>query len=428
MHFNLITIFPEFFDSPLSIGLLGKAVDKGLVTFERVTPRSVTTDRHQTVDDKPYGGGAGLVMLVEPLAKTLRNLENPGRMLMLSPKGRKLDQEYANELSQEESLTLICGRYEGIDQRLLDLFPIEEISVGDVVLNGGETGALCVIEAVSRLLPDFMHKEESHQEESFAAGLLEHPHYTRPDVFEEAAVPEVLLSGNHARIEQWRRHMSLETTLERRPELLATAPLTQDDAEHLKSIPSARSGRNLWVALVHYPVRNKFGMKVTVSLTNLDIHDMSRCSRSYSLGGMFAVTPLEDQQQLAETLIRHWTTGAGGEGNPDRAEAMRKATVVGSLDEAIETVKEQTGRAPRLVATSADLEEHGPGTLHPEDVRTILEDEPVLLVFGTGSGLAEEVIEQCELLRPIRYMDEYNHLSVRSAVAIYLDRILGDTY
>ncbi len=428
MHFNIVTIFPEFFDSPLSVGLLGKAVDKGLVSFTRVTPRDVTTDRHQTVDDKPYGGGAGLVMLVEPLAKTLRKLENPGRMLMLSPKGRRLDQKFAGELSKEESITLICGRYEGIDQRLLDILSIEEVSVGDVVLNGGETGALAVIEAASRLLPDFMHKEESHQQESFAAGLLEHPHYTRPDEFENAKVPDVLLSGDHARIATWRREKSLEVTLQQRPELLGTAPLTPEDAAHLKSLTRTRRGRNLWLALVHYPVRNKFGEKVTVSLTNLDIHDMSRCSRSYSMGGMFVVTPLEDQQKLARVLIEHWTSGAGGAGNPDRAKAMGMASVVASLEDAVIAVREQTGRKPRLVATSADLKEHGTGNLSPEDVAHILADEPVLLVFGTGSGLAEEVIKQCDLLRPLRYLDEYNHLSVRSAVAIYVDRILGDMY
>lgn len=428
MHFNIVTIFPEFFDSPLSLGLLGKAVDKGLVSFTRVTPRTVTTDRHQTVDDKPYGGGAGLVMMVEPLAKTLRALESPGRMLMLSPKGRRLDQEYARELSTEDSITLICGRYEGIDQRLLDLFPIEEVSVGDVVLNGGETGALCVIESVSRLLPDFMHKEASHHFESFAEGLLEHPHYTRPDDFEGHVVPEVVRSGDHGRIAAWQREKSLETTLALRPELLATAPLASEDAAHLKTLARQRRGRNLYLALVHYPVRNKFGKKVTVSLTNLDLHDMSRCSRTYSLGGLFAVTPLKDQQKLARTLIGHWTTGAGGESNPDRAEALGMAEVAQSLDAALEAVARRTGRTPRLVATSAQVEDHGAGVLTTAEVTGMLEDEPVLLVFGTGSGLAEEVLERCSLLRPLRFLDEYNHLSVRSAVAIYVDRILGDTY
>jgi tRNA (guanine37-N1)-methyltransferase len=428
MHFNIVTIFPEFFDSPLRVGLLGKAVDKGLVSCTRVSPRSQTTDRHQTVDDKPYGGGAGLVMLVEPLAATLRALERPGRTIMLSPRGRKLDQALAAELAGEDALTLVCGRYEGIDQRALDRFGMEEVSVGDVVLNGGESAALCLVEAVARLLPEFMHKEESHQEESFAAGLLEHPHYTRPDEFEGLAVPEVLLSGDHGRIERWRRERSLEITLARRPELLREAPLTWEDVDFLRGREHRNLGKNLWIALVHYPVRNKIGQTVTVSLTNLDIHDMSRCSRTYSLGGMVAVTPLEDQQALARTLIGHWTGGAGGAANPDRAEALSMASVAGSLDEAVALVRERTGREPRLVATTADVEAHGPGGLTPRGVRAILEEEPVLLVFGTGSGLADEVTERCEMLRPVRYLDEYNHLSVRSAVSICVDRILADEY
>ncbi|SKA90464.1 tRNA (guanine37-N1)-methyltransferase [Paucidesulfovibrio gracilis DSM 16080] len=428
MHFNIVTIFPEFFDSALSVGLLGKAVDKGLVTFERVSPRSQTTDRHQTVDDKPYGGGAGLVMLPDPLTKTLRALKRPGRMLMLSPRGRRLTQEYAGELAQEEALTLICGRYEGIDERILDLFPVELVNVGDAVLNGGEAAAQCVVEAVSRLLPEFMHKEESLEEESFSSGLLEYPHYTRPDVFEGHAAPAVLLSGDHGKVASWRREQSVLNTLRHRPELLASAPLEPKDVDTLKSAPRATCGRNLHLALVHYPVLNKFGDTVAVSLTNLDIHDMSRVSRSYALGGLLLATPIEDQRELAANLLRHWTGGAGGKANPDRAEAMRQARVVSDLSEAVAHVEERTGQRPRIVATSARIDPKGGPMLTPEAVRRMLDQEPVLLVFGTGSGLAPQALEGAEMLRPLRCLDDYNHLSVRSAVAITVDRILGDVY
>ena len=423
MHFNLITIFPEFFDSPLSVGLLGKALDKGVVTVDRVTPRSQTFDRHQTVDDKPYGGGAGLVMMLDPLARTLRSLERPGRILMLSPKGRPLTQAFAAELADEETLTLLCGRYEGIDDRLFDLFPVEPVSVGDVVLNGGETGALCVVEAVSRLLPEFMHKEESHQDESFSDGLLEYPHYTRPEEYEGVKVPEVLFSGHHAQIEAWRRVRSLETTLRARPELLAEAPLTERDVEVLRGFSRERLGRNLYLALVHYPVHNKFGEKVAVSLTNLDIHDMSRVSRSYNAGGLFVVTPLKDQQELAANLLDHWRNGAGSRANPDRAEALGSVWVRSGLEEVVEEIFSQTGQRPRLAATSAK----GVGELTPGTVREWLREAPVLLVFGTGHGLAEEVMRLTEgTLRPVRWLDDYNHLSVRSAVSIVVDRILTD--
>ncbi|WP_022662291.1 tRNA (guanosine(37)-N1)-methyltransferase TrmD [Paucidesulfovibrio longus] len=428
MHFNIVTIFPEFFDSALSVGLLGKAVDKGLVTFERVSPRSQAFDRHQTVDDKPYGGGAGLVMLPEPLTKTLRALERPGRMLMLSPRGRKLTQDYAAELAQEDALTLICGRYEGIDERILDLFPVELVSVGEAVLNGGEAAAQCVVEAVARLLPEFMHKEESLEEESFSSGLLEYPHYTRPEVFEDEAVPPILLSGDHGRVAAWRREQSVLNTLRHRPELLDAAPLTPRDVETLKAAPRATRGRNLHLALVHYPVLNKFGDTVAVSLTNLDIHDMSRVSRTYALGGLTLVTPIEDQRELAATLLDHWVSGAGGKANPDRAEALRQARVATDIAEAVRMVEERTGQRPRIVATSARMDPKGGVLRTPEQVRAWLDDEPVLLLFGTGSGLAPQALEGAELLRPLRCLDDYNHLSVRSAVAITVDRILGDVY
>lgn len=429
MKFNIVTIFPEFFDSPLSVGLLGKALDSGLVKVNCVTPRTVTTDRHKTVDDKPYGGGPGLVMMVKPLAETLRSLESPGRMVMLSPKGRPLDQEMARNLAEEENITLICGRYEGIDERLMELFPIEQVSLGDFVINGGETGALCVIEAVSRLLPEFMHKEESLEEESFSSGLLEYPQYTRPDEFEGKKVPDILVSGDHGRIADWRHGQSLKATLERRPELLAGTELAHSDMELLGSVQRAGLGRNLYIILVHYPVLNKFGKKVAVSLTNLDIHDMSRVSRSYNLGGMIAVTPLEDQTALAESLIRHWVEGPGRDANPDRAEALSRTRVSPSLEQTLGEIESATGQRPKVVATSARSVKGKEECLPWDRVRDWLEHDPVALVFGTGHGLAPEITRDADgVLPPVRFMGEYNHLSVRSAVSITVDRLLSDWY
>ncbi|MGE4552578.1 MAG: tRNA (guanosine(37)-N1)-methyltransferase TrmD [Desulfovibrionaceae bacterium] len=430
MRFTVVTIFPEFFDSPLGVGLLGKAVASGLVQVERVTPRTQAFDRHQTVDDKPYGGGPGLVMLPEPLGRTLESIDRPGRMLMLSPRGRRLDQAFARELAAEPDLTLICGRYEGIDERVLERFPIELVSVGDVVLNGGETGALAVIEAVSRLIPEFMHAGESLDEESFASGLLEYPHYTRPEVWEGLPAPEILRSGDHGRIAAWRREQALEQTLARRPDLLASARLDAADVAFLRSRPRRRLGRNLYLALVHWPARNKLGRTVTVSLTNLDIHDMSRVSRSYGLGGMFVCTPLEDQRRLARQVLEHWTAGPGRRANPDRAEALEGVDVTPTLDQAVLDIERRTGQKPRLVTTTADAaaaSRSPEGGVGPGEVREWLRRGPVLLALGTGHGLAPEVLESAGALRPVRFLDEYNHLSVRCAAAILVDRLLADT-
>ncbi|WP_147820066.1 tRNA (guanosine(37)-N1)-methyltransferase TrmD [Salidesulfovibrio onnuriiensis] len=431
MNFHLVSLFPEFFDSPLSAGLMGKGVQSGIVGFNRVNPRDFSTDKHRTVDDRPYGGGPGMVMMLDPLVGALESIERPGRILMMSPRGRKFDQAMARELSREEDVTILCGRYEGIDERLLDLYPVELVSVGDYVLNGGEAAAVCMVEAVARLLPDFMGHEDSGEEESHSAGLLEYPHYTRPEEYRGHGVPGVLSCGDHGKIARWRREQGLEQTLHRRPDLLPVSELAQEDIDHLRSLKRSMLGRNLYLALVHYPVLNKFGEKVAVSLTNLDIHDISRVSRSYNAGGFYAVTPIEDQKALAESLLSHWLTGAGSKANPDRAEALSAVKVVDDIQSAVLDIQSRTGQSPLLAATSAKLDrrKNAPAPLTYEWVRKELEKQPVLLIFGTGHGLADEVLDRAAgIIRPIRYLDEYNHLSVRSAVTITVDRLLGDEF
>ncbi|GAB6059033.1 tRNA (guanosine(37)-N1)-methyltransferase TrmD [Desulfonatronum parangueonense] len=425
MQFNIVTLFPEFFSSALQCGLLGKALDQDMVRVRLINPRDYATDRHRSVDDRPYGGGPGMVMTLPPLAAALHTLEPAGRTLMLCPKGRPLDHELASSLAQEQDITLICGRYEGIDARLEQLFPLEKISVGNVVLNGGETPALHVLEAVSRLLPGFMGHGESFEEESFVQGVLEYPHYTRPESFEGLEVPQILLSGDHARIAAWRREMALRTTLEQRPDLLANAPLAPNDAKALRSMNSERRrvSKNCFIALVHAPVLNKFGQSGAVSLTNLDIHDIARVSRTYGMGGYYICTPLQDQQRLGTRLLGHWLSGPGQSANPDRGSALSLVRILDNLEQAVEDIAGQCGKSPILVATSAQ----GMGELSFPQVRRILDDNPVLLVLGTGYGLAPEVLKMCSgALRPIRFFSDYNHLSVRAAAAIIVDRILGD--
>ncbi len=426
MRISLVTLFPEWFDSPLRTALLGRACDAGLVDFEIVNPRDAAPDRHRTVDDRPYGGGPGMVMLLEPLARTLRSLEErggTGRILLLAASGRPFTQSLAAELSREEHLTLICGRYEGIDARLEKLFPLEPLSVGDAVLNGGEAAAMMVVEAVTRLVPGFMGKEESGTEESFSAGLLEYPHFTRPARHDGLDVPDVLLSGDHGRIARWRREQSLLITRTRRPEMLNEAPLNGEDMLFLRSVPRERPGRNLFCCLVHYPVLLEQGKIGASSLTNLDVHDMARCSRAYGLSRFLVATPLTDQQAVLKTLVDHWTVGPGGTANPDRAEALKLVHCVDSVEQAVEYVTAYSGQRPFILGTSARAE----GGLTPGTVRQLLRQRSVLLLFGTAHGLAPEISEKCDgILRPLRWMDSYNHFPVRGAAAVALDRLLGD--
>lgn len=426
MLFNIVTIFPEFFDSVLRCGLLGKAVEQGTVRVRLINPRDFAMDRHRSVDDRPYGGGPGMVMTLPPLVAALRGLDVPGKIAMLCPKGHPLNHDMAAALSREQSVTLICGRYEGIDARLEDLFPaMLKVSVGEAVLSGGETAALHLLEAVSRLLPGFMGHEDSSEEESFALGILEHPHYTRPEEFEGYRVPEILLSGDHARISAWRREASLIETLAQRPELLCDAPLTPSDTAILRRADVSRRhiAKNCFLALVHAPVLNKHGRVGAVSLTNLDLHDIARVSRTYGMGGYYVCTPLQDQRLLGERLLKHWTRGPGREFNPDRASALELVCLAHSLDEAILDVHSRTGQEPVVVGTSANTA----GTLTISQVRREMEVKPVLLVLGTGHGLVPEVLNRCAgVLRPIRFFSDYNHLSVRCAAAIIVDRLLGD--
>ncbi|HZF60586.1 tRNA (guanosine(37)-N1)-methyltransferase TrmD [Desulfovibrio sp.] len=433
-RFHLVTLFPEFFESPLSTALMGRAREAGIVECSLHDPRQFSTDKHRHVDDRPYGGGPGMVMQGEPLARALRSIERPGRMLFMAPGGRPLTQDMVRDLAREEDLTIVCGRYEGIDARLLQLFPLEPVSVGDIVLNGGESAALSVLEAVARLMPGFMGKEESGDDESFSHGLLEYPHYTRPESLEGLSVPEVLQSGDHARIAQWRRQESVRATLRMRPEMLNEAPLYREDVQTLAETPRDRPGRNLSFCLVHYPVSlgpKKIGAS---SLTNLDIHDIARISRSYAMGSFYPVTPLRDQLRVLEEILRHWTRGPGGTGNADRAQALGLVQPATSLEEAVAHMTAQHGTRPRLVASSAVWPAKGkasqPGRMPmtPRDVRRWCDQGPVMLCLGTAQGLAPEVLEQCEgTLRPVRFLG-YNHLSVRSAAAILADRILGDYY
>lgn len=224
-HCNLLTLFPEMFPGSLGQSLSGRALENGLWSFDTVNIRDFATDIHKTVDDTPYGGGAGMVMRPDIIEKALLSVPQPGRLIYMSPRGRVLNQKTVQELAAEQKLTILCGRYEGVDQRVLDAWNIEEISIGDYVLSGGEPAALILMDACIRLLSGVMGNTETPDEESFANGLLEYPHYTRPAEWTDAKgrdhnVPDVLRNGDHGKIARWRHEQSVELTRQRRPDLL----------------------------------------------------------------------------------------------------------------------------------------------------------------------------------------------------------------
>jgi len=233
LHMGVISIFPEMFDAITEYGITGRAVDTEILRLDRWNPRDFTDDRRRNVDDRPYGGGPGMVMRVEPLQAAIRAaravIGEPISTVYLTPQGRRLDQSLIREFATRKRLVLVCGRYEGVDERLIDIEIDEEWSVGDYVLSGGETAAMVIIDALTRWLPGALGHEDSVTKDSFTNGLLDHPHYTRPEIVQGYSVPDVLIGGNHADIARWRRKYALGRTWWKRPDLLDSLPLTEGD-------------------------------------------------------------------------------------------------------------------------------------------------------------------------------------------------------
>ncbi|HEX7229921.1 MAG TPA: tRNA (guanosine(37)-N1)-methyltransferase TrmD [Candidatus Binatia bacterium] len=421
LHFTVISIFPRMFDSALSHSILKRAQESNLINIELVDLRDYSTDRHRTTDDTPYGGGQGMIMKPEPLVSAIdhfRQHTRNARIILLSPRGSPFEQATARRFAQQQNLVLICGRYEGIDERV-SAFVDEEISIGDYTLSGGEPAAIVVIDAVARLVPGVLGNANSAAEESFSAGLLEYPQYTRPEEYRGMKVPEVLLSGDHERIKAWRAEQSLHLTRARRPDLLAERRSATG-----KPAPSVSTAR-IYLALLHHPVYDKNGAVVTTAVTNMDIHDIARAGRTYGVSRFFVVTPVKALQKLALKIIHHWEFGYGSDYNPTRKEALTLARVCDALDDVIISIERETGQKPLIVASSARPTGHRASFV---EIKEMLhrETRPFLVLFGTGWGLTEATLSQADyVLEPIQGRTEFNHLSVRSAAAIILDRLLG---
>ncbi len=414
MRMDVLTIFPAMFDGFLGESLVAKGIEKGLMTVNVRNIRDFTENKHGKVDDAPFGGGAGMVMTPQPLADAIDSLrkKSPARTILLSPRGKQFTQRMARELSLEKRLILVCGRYEGVDERIARHWVDEELSVGDFVLNGGEVAAMAVIEAIFRLLPGALGCGDSRREESFEEGLLEYPQYTRPENFRGHAVPQELLSGHHKQIREWRRNESMKKTAETRPDLL--------EKRH------AAAKINFSIALVHYPVAGKDGSEMVSSITTLDAHDFARLGKTYGANRTYMVTPVDEQRRLVERIIKHWK-----EDDSLRRIDGRKSLAVEILRTAFsidEMIADAMGRSKRvrLLATSAGKT---PGSVQPGVWRTMAAEraeEEWIILFGTAYGLGKSLMARADcVLSPVEGAGEFNHLPVRCASAIILDRLFG---
>ena len=244
MNYHILTLFPEMVLNGLHTSIIGRAAEKGLLSIEAIDIREYSTDKHRHVDDYPYGGGAGMVMQPMPICDAYDDLcgkigKKP-RVIYMTPQGKVFNQKIAQELAEEENLVFLCGHYEGIDERALELIATDYLSIGDYVLTGGELPAMVMIDCISRLIPGVLNNDSSAEFESFHDNLLEYPQYTRPEEYKGLKVPEVLLSGHHKNIDAWRREQSIQRTLERRPDLLEGAVLSKKEAEYLKKLENTR--------------------------------------------------------------------------------------------------------------------------------------------------------------------------------------------
>lgn len=427
MKISLISVFPQLYDSFLATSLLKRASEKGLIDVQTASFFSYVVPKER-IDAPGFGPGAGMLLKPEVVQKAIEDHEyrrGKAVRVFFSPHGKLLDQPLLTSLAaraQEAGhLMLIAGRYEGMDARVEETYADEIVSVGNCVLMGGDIPAMMFLEGLLRLVPGVVGKQESVTCDSFYGPFVDYPSYAEPVVWQEKEVPAILRSGNHGAIEQWRLEKTVERSIEGH---FAWTRSSELDAKGLQAVQKALPRH--YAVLMHDEIdlgEDKVG---TTSITSIDIHDGARSARTYGVENFFLVTPLADQTMIAQTLLNFWVKGAGVEYNPHRHDAVSRVRVCASLRETIAAIEEREGVRPLVIATSARSVEGVPLLDYYSQGEVWQQKRPVLLVFGTGKGLARSVFEQVDyVLGPVQGFSTFNHLSVRSAIAVVFDRWFG---
>jgi len=427
MKISLISVFPQLYDSFLGTSLMKRANEKGLIDVQTSSFFSYVAPKER-IDAPAFGPGAGMLLRPDVVQKAIEDHENRrGKALRIffSPHGKMLDQRLLTSLAERaqvaDHLMLIAGRYEGMDVRVEEQYADEIVSVGDFVLMGGDLPAMMLLEGLLRLIPGIVGKQESVTCDSFFGPFVDYPSYTEPLVWHDKEVPAIVRSGNHGAIEQWRQEQAVERSLAGH---FAWMRSTQLNDVALKAVKKALPKH--YMVLMHDEIdlgEDKVG---TTSITSIDIHDGARSARTYGVEQFYLVTPLIDQQMIAKTLLDFWVKGAGISYNPHRHEAVSRVRMSNSLRETIATIEEREGVRPLVIATSAKSIEGVTSLDYYSQGDVWCQHRPVLLVFGTGKGLARSVFEQVDyVLGPVQGFSDFNHLSVRSAIAVVLDRWFG---
>jgi tRNA (guanine37-N1)-methyltransferase len=428
MNVSIITAFPALYEPFIATSLIKKAQEKGLLScdiqslFAFVAPK-------ERIDEPPYGHGAGMLIKPEVIERAIDAQEarhGKAFKVFFSPHGKKITQPMLEDLAHAMQafghLMLLPARYEGMDARVEELYADAIVSVGDCVLMGGDIPAMMFLEGVLRLVPGIVGKELSVEQDSFSGPYVDYPSYTQPVVWKGKEVPAVLRSGDHGAVDAWRHTQAVERTVFHHFAWLRSQSLSELQKKEVERVIPAH-----YAALLHSDVLVSTVKTVgTTSVTSLDIHDIARSGRTYGISEYYIVTPLSDQQKVVQKLLDFWQNGPGRPYNPNRFEAVNHVSVQESLDAVCACIEKQTGQVPIIVATSAVETQHvGLITYHDQE-RVWRHKRPVLIIFGTGRGLAPHIIERADyLLVPLEGITQFNHLSVRSAAAIIFDRWLG---
>ncbi len=433
---SIITVFDELYSSFLKTSLIGRAQAEGKVSFN-VLKLSDFCEPKERIDEPTCGPGAGMVLKPEVMQRAIQAAGakyGPGYTIFFTPQGTPLTQQILRHTAKQVTtpttkktsepgmhIILVAGRYEGFDERTLEAYADAQLSIGDYVLLGGDLPIQVFLEGLLRLLPGVVGKVESIEHESFEGPWLDYPVYGLPKSWQSRDVPEVLLSGNHKAIDQWRSEQAAQNTLLKRFDHFSKTVREKHDKELAQKLIPPH-----YVALMHTDVCTHPGREGNTSITSIDLHDIARSSATYGVKNFFVVSPLEDQQSIMDSFLQYWHSKEGQEYNQNRYDAILRLIAARSFDEVVQAIEQKEGVKPVVVATSAQHTDH-PGAIDFYSQGTVwAQERPVLLLLGTGHGLTQKRVASCDyLLDPINGLPEYNHLSVRAAAGIMLDRWLG---